>query len=89
MTVVLDETDPRLRAGQTARGTVVTQQLTDVLSVPNSAVHKQGGKSVVTVLDPNGQQHPVNFQAGVVGADRTQVLSGLSDGQQVVVPNGP
>ena len=38
------------------------------------------------MVGPNGEQRPVTFQAGVVGAERTQVLSGLFDGQEVVLP---
>jgi HlyD family secretion protein len=88
VTVVLNQTDPRLKDGQTARATVVTQQLDNVLSVPNSAVRRQGAQSEVTVIGPNGEQRPVTFQPGVVGAERTQVLSGLFDGQEVVIPAG-
>ena len=74
--------------GQTARATVVTQQLDNVLSVPNVAVRRLGDRSEVTVVGPNGEQRPVTFQPGVVGAERTQVLSGLFDGQEVVLPSG-
>jgi HlyD family secretion protein len=88
VTVVLNEGDPRLKDGQTARATVVTQQLDNVLSVPNVAVRRLGDRSEVTVVGPNGEQRPVTFQPGVVGAERTQVLSGLFDGQEVVLPSG-
>jgi HlyD family secretion protein len=88
VTVVLTEGDPRLKDGQTARATVVTQQLDNVLSVPNAAVRRLGDRSEVTVVGPNGEQRPVTFQPGVVGAERTQVLSGLFDGQEVVLPSG-
>jgi HlyD family secretion protein len=88
VTVVLAEGDPRLKDGQTARATVVTQQLDNVLSVPNAAVRRLGDRSEVTVVGPNGEQRPVTFQPGVVGAERTQVLSGLFDGQEVVLPSG-
>ena len=88
VTVVLTEGDPRLKDGQTARATVVTQQLDNVLSVPNVAVRRLGDRSEVTVIGPNGEQRPVTFQPGVVGAERTQVLSGLFDGQEVVLPSG-
>jgi HlyD family secretion protein len=86
VTVVLNEGDPRLKDGQTARATVVTQQVDNVLSVPNAAVRRQGSDSTVVVIGPNGEQRPVTFQAGVVGAERTQVISGLFDGQEVVIP---
>jgi HlyD family secretion protein len=87
VTVVLNQGDPRLKDGQTARATVITQQLDNVLSVPNAAVRREGNASTVVVVGPNGEQRPVTFQPGVVGADRTQVISGLFDGQEVVVPS--
>jgi len=88
-TVSLDTRDPRERDGQTARATVLTQERTDVLTVPNSAVRQQGGASTVVVYDQGGNQRTVSFEAGVVGADRTEVVSGLNEGDRVVVPSHP
>lgn len=88
VTVVLNEIDPRLKEGQTAQARVITNQVEDVLTVPNSAVRKRGDQSTVTVIDPNGTQQQVRFQAGLVGDDRTQVISGLREGQQVVLRQG-
>jgi HlyD family secretion protein len=88
VTVVLNETDPRLKDGQTAQARVITNQVDDVLTVPNSAVRKRGDQSTVTTIDANGTQQQVRFQAGLVGDDRTQVISGLREGQQVVLHEG-
>ena len=86
-TVTLAQGDPRLKNGQTAQAAVLTTELDDVLSVPNSAVHRQGDRTTVTVQQFDGQR-TVEFQAGVVGDERTQVLSGLTAGDEVVVPAG-
>ena len=40
------------------------------------------------VLAADGSQQSAPFEAGVVGSDRTEVLSGLSEGQHVVLPSG-
>ncbi len=88
VTVKLDSSDSRLKDGQTARGTVLTVELDNVLSVANAAVRKQGNASTVIVLGPSGQQRTVVFQPGAVGAERTEVLSGLIEGQRVVLPLG-
>jgi HlyD family secretion protein len=88
VTVVLNEVDPRLKDGQTAQARVITNQVEDVLTVPNSAVRKRGDQSTVTIIDANGAQQQVRFQAGLVGDDRTQVISGLREGQQVVLREG-
>jgi HlyD family secretion protein len=88
VTVVLNETDPRLKDGQTAQARVVTNEVDDVLTVPNSAVRKRGDQSTVTIIDANGAQQQARFQPGLVGDDRTQVISGLREGQQVVLRQG-
>ena len=74
VTVLLTETDPRLHAGLGG------------LAVPNAAVHREGGRTTVTVAAVGGGQQVVPFQAGTVGDDTTQVVSGLSEGDEVVVP---
>lgn len=89
VTVSLDQRDPRERDGQTARATVLTQDRENVLTVPNSAVRQQGGASTVVVYDQGGNQRTVSFEAGVVGTDRTEVVSGLNEGDRVVVPSHP
>jgi HlyD family secretion protein len=61
---------------------------TGVLSVPNDAVHQQGGQFTVQVVDPSGAQRTVVFQPGIVGTERTEVLSGLDEGQRVVSGTG-
>jgi HlyD family secretion protein len=88
VTVVLNQTDPRLKNGQTAQARVTTNEVDDVLTVPNSAVRKVGGQTTVTVIDAAGNQQQVRFQPGLVGDDRTQVISGLREGQQVVLRQG-
>jgi len=85
VTVLLTETDSRLRNGQTAQAAVHTDELRDVAAVPNSAVHREAGQTTVTVVGPGGIQRMVPFQAGVVGDTLTQVVSGLMVGDEVVV----
>ena len=88
-TVGIDQRDPRMRDGQTARATVLTVQRSGVLTVPNNAVRQQGGQSTVVVYEPSGDQRTVTFEPGVAGTDRTEVVSGLNEGDRVVVPSHP
>ena len=61
--------------GQTASVSVVTNNVTNVLYVPSSAVTTFGGQSFVTVVSGKTQtQTPV--QIGVVGDTSTQITSG-------------
>ena len=79
--------DKRLKDGQTVRATVATAERKDVLSVPNAALHHQGDTTTVVVVESNGDQRTVTIQPGTVGADRTEIRSGLEEGQRVVVPS--
>ncbi|WP_169747801.1 efflux RND transporter periplasmic adaptor subunit [Pseudonocardia acaciae] len=85
-TIVLTDTDPRLRTGQSAQAGVLVNALDNVLTVPNTAVIRKDGKTLVNTPGPDGQPVLVPFQAGAVGDDTTQVLSGLRDGQPVLTP---
>jgi HlyD family secretion protein len=85
-TIVVDKSDPRIKDGQTVRATVVTEELDNVLTVPSAAVRQENGRPTVTVVEPDGTQKSVPFEGGKVGVDRTQVISGLREGQQVVLP---
>jgi len=86
VTVVLPKGDPRLKSGMTAQAEVLTKEIPGVLAVPSAAVRTQNGTSVVTVLDPNGTQRTVTVQTGATGDGKTQILSGVTEGQQVVLP---
>ncbi|HEY6424234.1 MAG TPA: biotin/lipoyl-binding protein [Pseudonocardiaceae bacterium] len=85
VTIALFETDPRLKAGLSTHASVVTNEAANVLSVPNAAVQKRGDQASVTVIGPDGEQQPTPFQAGLTGTDRTEVLAGLRDGQEILV----
>ena len=86
VTVVLPKGDPRLKSGMTAQAEVLTKEIPGVLAVPSAAVRTQNGTSVVTVLDPDGTQRTVTVQTGATGDGKTQILSGVTEGQQVVLP---
>jgi HlyD family secretion protein len=86
VTVVLPTGDPRLKSGMTAQAEVLTKEIPGVLAVPSAAVRTQNGTSVVTVLDPDGTQRTVTVQTGATGDGKTQLLSGVTEGQQVVLP---
>ena len=84
-TVLLTESDPRLRDGLTSQAAVLTDELRDVPAVPNAAVRQQNGQPTVTVIGFDGTPRTVPFQAGLVGDNYTQVVSGLTVGDEVLV----
>src|SRR5882757_683261 len=85
-TILLTNSDPRLRSGLTAETGVLVNSLDNVLVVPNSAIIRQGGRTFVNTPGPDGKPVQTQFQPGLVGDDNTQVLSGLREGQEIQLP---
>lgn len=86
VTIELDDRPARVRIGQTAVAVVVTDRASDVLVVPSAAVQTVGGQSTVTVMR-NGQQVSVPVEVGLEGDQQTEIVSGLSEGERVVIPS--
>jgi HlyD family secretion protein len=87
VTMTLDQPDQRLKSGMTANANVVVNQASNVLEVPNSAITRLGGQAFVTVLSVDGKtQTRVPVETGTVGDANTEVTSGVSEGQRVVLP---
>ena len=89
--VVVTNVDPALKSGLTSNVSVVTSTIKNqALVVPSAAVTTQGGKSFVDTSGPDGKPQRVPFTPGKAGNDNTEVLSGLSKGQEVMLPpSGP
>jgi hypothetical protein len=86
VTIVLAPTSTHLYDGSGASVQIAVTSVTNVLTVPNSAVRALGQLSTVTLLS-KGKPVPTRITVGAVGTDRTQVTSSLSAGTQVVLPN--
>lgn len=85
--VALLEKPPELRAGLEAdvEGTVVLAK--DVLSVPRSALRREGGEDfVLTVQQGKLQKNPLKL--GAVSNERAEVREGLAPGSEVVIEGG-
>lgn len=82
-TLTLDQNDNRVKPGMSASATVITGQATGV-TVPNSAVTGTGSVSMVTLVK-NGKNVSQQVVVGLRGDTRTQVVSGLKAGDQLVV----
>ena len=86
-TLVIDQLDSRLKPGMTANASVVVQQASNVLMLPNSAITRLGGLSFVNVLSKDGKtQTRQQVQTGALGDQSTEIVSGLSAGDKVVLP---
>jgi macrolide-specific efflux system membrane fusion protein len=82
-TLRLDQTDSSVKPGMSASAAVIIAQAQGV-NVPNAAVSGTGSLGTVTVLE-NGKQLKPQVVVGLRGDSRTQIISGLSAGQQVVI----
>lgn len=84
VTVLLDPTSLPVLDGAGASVALHVGSATNALTVPTSAVHLLGTRATVSVYS-GGKVTTTLVTLGVRGSDRTQVLSGLKVGQQVVL----
>lgn len=78
--------DPRIKTGMTANGTVVLQSKENVLTIPVYVVKKLGEKNIVEVLNTDGSTKQVEVILGLIGSDNTaEIISGLDEGEKVVL----
>jgi hypothetical protein len=84
VTVTLGGSNPSLRGGTSASINVIVNQVIQVLTVPTSAVRSSGGASTVQVLS-SGQPQARPVTVGASDALRTEILSGLREGDQIVI----
>jgi multidrug efflux pump subunit AcrA (membrane-fusion protein) len=84
VTVAIDGDNPSLHAGVSASVSIIINQVSQVLTVPASAVRGTGAASSVQVL-VNGKPQSTPVQVGATDALRAQILSGLNPGDQVVI----
>ena len=82
-TLTLDQTDSRVKPGMSASATVIVGQAQGI-TVPNQAVSGSGSLGTVNVLR-NGKTVQQQVIVGLRGDSRTQIISGLKSGQQLVV----
>lgn len=76
--------DPLLKSGMTFDADIVTSELKNVLSVPNSAVVLDKGKKAVRILEKNQVKY-LPVKVGSKGESRTQILDGVVEGQEIIV----
>lgn len=96
--VAFDTQDERIKPGMTVNASIVSNISQDALIVSASAVRTQGGNTFVQVFDPplageTGSQgvlsvtlpQQIPVEIGISDDSNTEIISGLSEGQQIVV----
>jgi membrane fusion protein, copper/silver efflux system len=82
--IVVKNPGNRLRPGMFAKAQLHGAVQEDVLAVPTEAVIKTGTRSVVIVADDATHFRPAPVRVGAEQGGRSQILEGLSLGQNVV-----
>ncbi|WP_368498422.1 HlyD family efflux transporter periplasmic adaptor subunit [Herbiconiux sp. A18JL235] len=82
--IALDPTDQTLLTGASAQVEVAVASQASVLTVPTSAVHRSGTDYTVDLL-VGGTSQPTPVEVGAMGAERTEITSGVSEGDVVVL----
>ena len=77
--------DNVLHIGMTTENTIIINQAEKVLAVPKLAVKQRGGKQYVRVLDKNNQPQEKEITTGLSDNMSTEVKSGLSEGENVII----
>jgi macrolide-specific efflux system membrane fusion protein len=82
--VSIDELDVGMRLGMSANLEITLESQKDVLFVSNVAIRTRGDRQFVSKLI-NGQPTEVPVKTGLIADDRTEIVSGLTEGDEIVV----
>ena len=77
--------DGTLHIGMTTQNNIFVKSVKNVLTVSNQAIRHNRGKQVVKVLDDNQQVQEKQIETGITDGMRTEVKSGLKEGDRVVL----
>jgi macrolide-specific efflux system membrane fusion protein len=82
--IELSSRSEQILPNMAATANIIIDSKSDVLVVPSSAVQSQEGQDVVRVLR-NGVEQVVAVETGLISDTETEITSGLSEGEVVVV----
>jgi HlyD family secretion protein len=86
VTLEFTTNDERIRSGMTADIKIVTDTRQGVLAVPQAAIRSKGGKAIVLRRMGDRRTSEVPVEVGLISGDgRQEILSGLSEGDEVVI----
>ena len=82
-----EDTDtPFLKPGMNATVEIAATNKRNILVLPNEAILSFGNRKMVRIVGEDGQPgRPQPIEAGVSSFDRTEIISGLDEGQAVAV----
>src|ERR1700678_702791 len=77
-----------LLPGLYAEATITLERKDDAIAVPLQAVDQESGHATVDVVDPSGRIDRRPIMLGIQTANDAEVISGLREGESVVVSDG-
>lgn len=85
--ITINETDVPLRTNMTADAEIIVEKHTDVVLAPQNAIRYRRNQSYVEVPDPREEtgRRSVDISLGISGTDFSEVLSGLKEGDEIIV----
>ena len=83
--LVIENGEGQPEVGSKGSATLILDEQKDVLCLVNKAIKKIGTDSVVYYEDENGIKAMKYIETGLVGNQKTEILSGLEFGEKVVV----
>jgi HlyD family secretion protein len=89
--ISFDPGDLPVRLGMTADVDIVVTRAEDVLLVPNRAIEadREAGRYYVTRAKASGAGERLEVRIGLRDEDQTQIVEGLEEGDQLVLPEVP
>ncbi len=79
------EPDGDVKAGDNGKITIVLEEKKNVLNIPASAVYEAEGKHYVYCLGEGNERQVKWIETGMVGGNRIEVISGLTEGERVIL----
>lgn len=82
---ITDFKEKILRPEMTVTVTIYLEKKENVLTVPNNAIKREQGKTVVTVLDKNGKMNQRTVKTGYSSNGYVEIMEGVREGEKVII----
>lgn len=83
--ISLDDPDSLIKSGMFPTVTILTDKLTDVLVILRSSLLYEGNQAYVYVVNKDNLAVKTYVEIGLVVDDKAEVLSGLQEGEKVII----
>jgi len=79
------QSDPRIKTGMSAKGTIILAEKSDIIAIPSYLVKKVDNRNFVDVIGEDGKTTEREVMLGITGTDSmVEVISGLSAGERIL-----